>query len=77
MLQQVSHDREMASGCDTQAKRRKRAFQNTEDPDDTIDDDISRPGVFHRTDHKFCPHCGEVVASKTFKLHKRLYYDQV
>ena len=28
-----------------------------------------------REDEVFCPHCGVEVAKKTFKTHKRLYYD--
>ena len=26
---------------------------------------------------KFCPHCNRDVSTKTFKFHKRLYYDKV
>ena len=26
---------------------------------------------------RFCPHCREEVAIKTFKFHKRLHYDKV
>ena len=54
------------------AKRRKCTTLNTMEADVTAD---TLP--LYRTDRKLCPHCGEVVALKTFKLHKRLYYDQV
>lgn len=26
---------------------------------------------------KFCPHCAEVVSARTFKYHKRLFYNKV
>ena len=29
-----------------------------------------------RTDHRFCPHCNELLSYKTFRAHKRLYYDE-
>ena len=31
--------------------------------------------VMHGLDEVFCPHCGTCVANKTYRMHKRLYYD--
>ena len=28
-----------------------------------------------RTDQRYCPHCSRVLGYKTFKSHKRLYYN--
>ena len=30
-----------------------------------------------RTDQRFCPHCSKLLSYKTFRAHKRLYYDEV
>ena len=27
------------------------------------------------SDEVFCPHCGTYVANKTYKMHRRLYFD--
>ena len=29
-----------------------------------------------RTDRRFCPHCNKLLSYKTFRAHKRLYYDE-
>ena len=29
-----------------------------------------------RTDQRFCPHCNKLLSYKTFRAHKRLYYDE-
>ena len=31
----------------------------------------------YRTNKRFCPHCEENLMLKTYKLHKRLYYNKV
>ena len=31
----------------------------------------------YSTTRKFCPHCDEIVAVKTYKAHKRLYFGEV
>ena len=30
-----------------------------------------------RTDQRFCPHCSNLLSYKTYRAHKRLYYDDV
>ena len=30
-----------------------------------------------RTDERFCPHCSKLLSYKTFRAHKRLYYDDI
>ena len=31
----------------------------------------------YRTNRRTCPHCQELVSMKTFKTHRRLFYDEV
>lgn len=34
-------------------------------------------GTHYKTDRRSCPHCHQLVSLKTFKTHKRLYYNEV
>ena len=60
------------------AKRlREQSVSEDEAGDDEHLQDVSTSGPLHRTDRKFCPHCGEQVSMKTYQFHKRLFFDQV
>ena len=47
------------------------------DNDPVTVSETSECAVQSRRKRRFCPHCKEEVATKTFKFHKRLYYDKV
>lgn len=45
----------------------------------TSEDRITKRRKYNASDMKrrFCPHCQEMLSFKTYKFHKRLYYDKV
>ena len=62
------------------AKRMRPASIDSESDHDANEESlsVSTTGTArHRTSHRFCPHCCEVVSHKTYRFHKRLYYDKV
>lgn len=36
---------------------------------------MASSGFLNRVDRRVCPHCDKSVSYKTYKAHKRLYYD--
>lgn len=58
-------------------KRKRTVSQDSESDIDKESAAVSGSTTRHRTSHRFCPHCCEVVSHKTFQFHKRLYYDIV
>ena len=62
----------------TARKRRKLTDTDTEVPElQERDREIQPSSVQRRRDRRFCPHCKEELSLKTYKFHRRLYFEQV
>ena len=40
-------------------------------------DRSSLTDTYYKSNRRVCPHCGQSLMIKTYRTHKRLYYDQV
>ena len=68
-------DSETEPGVNPAVKRRRLADTETEVPERHERD--AQLNLSRRSDRRFCPHCREELSVRTFKFHKRLYYDKV
>ena len=63
----------------TNVKRKKLTYSNGGVPDlQGQDSEIhDGPSVEQRRNRKLCPHCKQELSLKTYKFHRRLYFDRV
>ena len=67
----------MATTSDPEAGGRRKRFRSLSDTDPVLETSECAVQSIPRRNRRFCPHCKEEVSTKTFKFHKRLYYDKV
>ena len=58
-------------------KRRKMTDADTGVSELPVHDREYQPVLQRRRNRRFCPHCKEELSLKTYKFHKRLYFDKV
>ena len=86
-----NRDSNLSSACSSSRKRLHNSNGSTGDPKVKssvyMASNVIPPGsrkhslnsdeYHYQTSRKLCPHCGESVALKTYKSHKRLYFNEV
>ena len=55
----------------------KRSHPLSSSDSDGEESDTDLPGAGYLTDRRTCPHCSESLSLKTYRFHKRLYFDSV
>lgn len=65
------------SETELDSSKKRRRLTNTEFEVSDSHESDAQISLSRHSDRKFCPHCREEVSLKTFKFHKRLYFDQV